>query len=182
VADYKWTMSSFNPGVPQPGEYNRAFGGYVDKARPFADPVLRLNEQLHDLLSLLRPLDTTQQHHRYAAGKWSVKELLGHLIDTERIFAYRALRVARADPTPLPSFEQDPYVAAAEADRCDWGEILEEFEHVRRASILLLRHLPEAAWTQTGTASGAPISVRALAYIMIGHVEHHLEILRERYL
>ena len=108
--------------------------------------------------------------------------MLGHITDTERIFAYRALRVARNDQTPLPSFDQDPYVAASEAERCDWSELLEEFEHVRRASILLLRHLPQTAWTRTGTASGAPVSVRALAYIMIGHVEHHLDLLRERYL
>jgi uncharacterized damage-inducible protein DinB len=175
-------MSAFLPGLPQPGEYNPSFAGYVNKARPFAAPVQKLGEQLRELLSLLRPLEPTHQHHRYASGKWSVKELLGHLIDTERIFAYRALRVARGDPTPLPSFDQDPYVAAAEADRCDWNELLEEFEHVRRASILLLRHLPETAWTRTGTASGAPITVRALAHIMIGHVEHHLDILRERYL
>lgn len=175
-------MSSFNPGVPQPGEYNRAFGGYVDKARPFADPIPKLDQQLHDLLSLLRPLDAGKQLYRYAPGKWSVKELLGHIIDTERVFAYRALRVARADQTPLASFEQDAFVAAAEIEPCDWSELLEEFEHVRRASILMLRHLPEAAWARTGTASDAPISVRALAYIMIGHVEHHLEILRQRYI
>jgi len=99
-------MSSFHPGVPQPGEYNHSFGGYIDKARPFADPIQRLNEQLHELLSLLRPLDAGKQLYRYAPGKWSVKELLGHIIDTERVFAYRALRVARADQTPLASFKR----------------------------------------------------------------------------
>jgi uncharacterized damage-inducible protein DinB len=169
-------------GLPQPGEYNPDFAGYIDKARSFADPIQKLDEQRREVLSLLRPLDAEEQLHRYAPGKWSVKELLGHIIDTERIFAYRALRVARADQTPLPSFEENAYAAASEAERCDWNELLDEFEHVRRASILLLRHLPEAAWTRMGTASEAPISVRALAYIMIGHVAHHLEILRERYL
>ena len=108
--------------------------------------------------------------------------MLGHVIDAERIFSYRALRVARADQTPLPAFNQDLYVPAAEADRCDWTELLEEFEHVRMASILLLAHLPEAAWQRTGTASNYPISVRALAYIMVGHVEHHLDILHKHYL
>lgn len=175
-------MSAFNPGLPQTGEYNPAFAGYVSKARAFAAPIDRLEQQLHELLSLLGPLNSDKRLYRYAPGKWSVQQILGHLSDTERIFAYRALRVARADQTPLPSFEQDGYVVASEVERCGWTELLAEFEHVRRASILLLRHLPEAAWTRTGTASGAPISVRALAYIMIGHVEHHLEILRQRYL
>jgi uncharacterized damage-inducible protein DinB len=175
-------MSAFSPGVPQPGEYNPFFAGYVDRARSFPDPIQKLSEQRNELLSLLRPLDRNQQLHRYAPGKWSVKELLGHIIDTERIFAYRALRVARADPTPLASFEENAYAAAAEAKHCDWGELLDEFDHVRQASILLLSHLPQAAWTRTGTAGDAPISVRAMAYVMIGHVAHHLDILRERYL
>jgi uncharacterized damage-inducible protein DinB len=174
-------MSTFQPGVPQPGEYSPALAGYIGKAKPFADPIQKLNEQLAEVLSLLRPIDQVKQHHRYAPGKWSVKEVLGHLIDAERIFAYRVLRVGRTDQTPLPSFDENVYAAASEAERQDWNEMLEEFEHVRKASILLLRHLPEAAWTRTGTASGAPISVRALAYIMIGHVAHHLDILRERY-
>ena len=174
-------MTPFNPGIPQPGEYNPAFAGYVSKARSIADPLKKLEEQRQELLSLLRPLGSEKQLYRYAPGKWSVKEMVGHIIDTERIFSYRALRVARADQTPLASFEQDDYVAASGLERCDWSELLDEFDHVRRAAILLLRHLPEAAWSRAGTASDAPITVRALAYIMIGHVAHHLEILRERY-
>jgi hypothetical protein len=175
-------MPSFNPGIPQSGEYNPAFAGYVGKAQSFADPVQKLDEQRRELLSLLRPLSGEQQLHRYAPEKWSVKQVLGHLIDTERVFAYRALRVARGDQTPLPSFEHDDYVAASEVESSDWVELLEEFDHVRQASTLLLRHLPETAWRRSGTASGAPVTVRALAYIMIGRVEHHLEILRQRYL
>jgi hypothetical protein len=175
-------MAFFHPGFPQPGEYNPAFGGYVSKAESVADPIEKLIAQRDDVVSLFQPLGADKQLYRYAPGKWSVKEVLGHITDTERIFAYRALRVARADPTPLPSFEQDGYVTASEVERCDWNDLLNEFEHVREATILLLRHFPEAAWGRTGTASGAPITVRALAYIMIGHVEHHLEILRQRYL
>ncbi len=175
-------MPSSHPGIPQPGEYNPAFAGYIGKAQSFADPVEKLDEQRLELLSLLRGLSPEKQLYRYAAGKWSVKQVLGHLVDTERVFAYRALRVARGDQTPLASFEQDDYVAASEVEACDWAELIEEFEHVRQASVLLLRHLPQAAWTRSGTASGAPITVRALAYIMVGHVEHHLEILRQRYL
>jgi DinB superfamily len=178
----KLSMGSFNPGFPEPTEYNPAFAGYVGKARAVSDPIQKLTDQMQVLLALLGPLDANQQQFRYAPGKWSIQEVLGHIIDTERIFAYRTLRVARADTTPLASFDQDPYVAASQVERCEWSSLLEEFEHVRRASILLLRHLPPAAWTRTGTASNAPISVRALVYVMIGHVEHHLDILRERYL
>ena len=108
--------------------------------------------------------------------------MLGHLTDTERVMAYRAMRIGRADQTPLASFDENTFAAAAEADRADWSDLLDEFNHVRRATILMLRRLPEPAWIRIGTASDAPISVRALAYIMIGHVAHHLEILRERYL
>jgi len=108
--------------------------------------------------------------------------MLGHIIDTERIFAYRALRIGRGDPTALPGFDENIYVQAAEVERCDWGLLLDEFIHVRRASILLLTRMPESAWLHTGTASGMSISLRAMVYVMIGHVAHHLDILRERYL
>jgi len=168
--------------APEPGEYSLFFAAYVAKARAFADPVARLGDQLGDVHSRLAPLPEAVQLHRYAPGKWSVKEVLGHLIDAERIFAYRALRIARADATPLAAFEENGYVAAAEIERCPWPELLEEFEHVRQAGILMLRHLPPAAWLRIGTSSGAPLSVRAVAYVMVGHVEHHLEILRQRYL
>ena len=108
--------------------------------------------------------------------------MLGHIIDAERVFAYRALRIARADPAPLAGFDENSYVVAAQAEQCDFGELLAEFEHVRKSSVLLLRRLPEAAWTRAGISNDAPVSVRALAYIMIGHVAHHLGILHERYL
>jgi hypothetical protein len=175
-------MSAFLPGIPEPGEYKPAFGGYVGRAVSFSDPVQKLTDQLEEVLSLLRPLDAKKQAHRYADGKWSVKEVLGHLTDTERVMAYRALSIGSGDLTSLPSFDENAFAAAAEADRADWSDLLDEFTHVRRATILMLRRLPKAAWVRVGTASDAPISVRALAYIMIGHVAHHLEILRERYL
>ncbi len=108
--------------------------------------------------------------------------MLGHLIDTERIFAYRALRIARADATPLPGFEENAYVASAHSEAVPWDELVEEFETVRAATILLIKHFPEDAWLRMGTSSGQPISVRALTHVMIGHVEHHLDILRDRYL
>src|SRR5260370_3503945 len=175
-------MTAFIPGLPQPGEYNPAFAAYIGKAQSFADPVEKLKDQIDDVLRVLRPLDAAMRLYRYAPGKWSVQEMLGHIIDAERIFAYRALRIARADQTPLASFEENDYVVAAQAERFDWSELLAEFEHVRKSSVLLLQRLPESAWVRTGTANNAPISVRALAYIMIGHVAHHLGVLRERYL
>jgi len=174
-------MSTFAPGLPQLTEYHSGFSNYVGKARSFSDPLQKLTEQLDEVLALLGPLDAVAQLYRYAPEKWSVKQILGHLTDTERIFAYRALRIARTDETPMAGFDENRYAGASEVERCDWKELLEEFEHVRRASILMLRHLPQAGWTRTGTANEAPMSVRALAYIMIGHVAHHLEILRERY-
>ena len=175
-------MPAFLPGRPQPSEYHAAFAGYVAKAESFEDPVAKLTAQLEELLGLLAPLHAEKRLHRYAPGKWSVQEVLGHLTDAERIFAYRALRIARGDATPLAGFDENAYVAAAEAERCDWNELLLEFEHVRRSSVLQFRHLPEAAWAAMGTSNHAPVSVRALACIMIGHVTHHLDILRERYL
>lgn len=175
-------MTGFQPGIPQPGEYNPFFEGYLSKSRAFADPIQKLREQQDEVQALLRPLSVEKQLYRYAPEKWSVKETAGHLIDTERILGYRALRIARGDQTPLPGFEEAAYVTAAETERCDWGELLEEFSHVRQASVLMWRHLPEAAWLRTGTSNNSPISVRALAYVMIGHVAHHLAILRERYL
>lgn len=108
--------------------------------------------------------------------------MVSHLIDGERVFAYRALCVARGDQTPLPPFEENSYAAAAQSELCDWDELIEEFELVRKASVLLFRHVPESAWLRTGTVYGSTTSVRALAYIMIGHVAHHMDVLRGRYL
>jgi hypothetical protein len=171
-----------NPGHPQPNEYGAFFAGYLSKAQLIDDPIAALELQLDDVLSSLRPLAAEKQMHRYAPGKWSVKEVVNHITDAERVFAYRAMRVARNDQTPLSSFDERPYVEAAEADRVEWNGLLDEFELVRNSSIQLLRNLPDAAWTRIGSASGAPISVRAMALIMFGHVAHHMDIVRERYL
>jgi uncharacterized damage-inducible protein DinB len=117
----------------------------------------------------------------YAPGKWTVKQVLGHIIDAERIFSYRALRIARDDNTPLPGFEQDDYVANADFNSLSLTELLQEYSAVRRATILLFRHLPADAWTRRGTASDNEVTVRALAYIIAGHDQHHYRILCERY-
>ncbi len=175
-------MSAYLAGFPEPNEYGAPFAGYVAKARPFANPIAQLKLQLDGILALLRTRDRTLWLHRYAPGKWSLQELLGHMIDTERIFACRALRIARGDTTPLPGFDQDPYVIAAEADQCDSHNLLAEFEYVRRSTILMCTNLPDAAWTRMGQVGGAPMSTRAMIYITLGHAAHHVEVLRERYL
>lgn len=175
-------MSSFAPGFPEASEHSAGLSGYLGKARGVTDPIGALAAQLDEVKALLGPLDASKQDHRYAEGKWTIKEVLGHLIDCERVFAYRALRIARNDKTPLPGFDENLFAAESDHARCDWAELLEEFAHVRRASISMLRHLPKEAWTRTGTSNDSPLSTRAVAFVMIGHVTHHLDIVRERYL
>ena len=119
---------------------------------------------------------------RYAPGKWSVKEILGHLNDTERIFAYRALRISRGDQTPLAGFEQDDYVRNGPFARHPLEDLIEDYIAVRRATISLFRNLDEAAWTRRGVASENEVTVRALAYMIAGHELHHRRILEEKYL
>jgi hypothetical protein len=138
--------------------------------------------QIDETLALLRGLSEERATHRYAPGKWSVKEVVGHMIDGERIFGYRALRFARNDPTPLSGFDQEPYIASASFDACALDGLLDEFEHVRRGTVLMFRHLPAEAWLRQGVASDNPVTVRALAYIIAGHERHHVGVLRERYL
>ena len=119
---------------------------------------------------------------RYAEGKWSIKELVGHLIDTERVMAYRALRFARNDRTELAGFEQNDYIENSNFDACSLRELAREFELVRNANVLMFQNFSEEVWTRSGIASGNQVSVRALAYIIAGHELHHMKILRERYL
>ncbi len=129
----------------------------------------------------LRTIEPEQERHRYAAGKWSIRESVGHLADAERVFSYRAMRVARADTTPLPSFDENAYVRAARYDDIPLEQILGELMAVHASTILLFENLADAAWERMGTASEHAISVRALAYIIAGHELHHMNILRDRY-
>jgi hypothetical protein len=120
--------------------------------------------------------------YAYAEGKWTIKDVLSHLIDGERMFAYRLFRISRGDQTPIEGFEQDGYIENALSNRRSFAELLEEFSLLRRANLLLINNLTDAGWVRTGTANNVEISVRALIYIMAGHIEHHLGILKERYL
>ncbi len=166
---------------PATDEYASYYGKYVSLV-PRGDIVKILSEQLDSTLSVLRGIDKERAGYRYGPDKWSIKELVGHIIDAERIFAYRALRFARNDKTALEGFEQDGYIRYANFDACSLDELAEEFEHVRRSNILMLSHLEDEAWQRWGVASDAEVSVRALAYIMAGHVTHHIQILKTRYL
>lgn len=167
-------------GAPEPSEYAPYYGKYISLVP--GDVVAALEDQPHETLALLSGLSEEQADFRYAPGKWTVKEMLGHVIDTERIFAYRALRFARKDATPLASFEQDGYVLAGDFGGRRLADLIDEFVCVRRSSVWLFRSLSPEAWMRRGIASENPISVRALAYIIAGHELHHRRILREKYL
>jgi uncharacterized damage-inducible protein DinB len=166
---------------PQATEYAPYYQKYTALV-PEGDVVETLRSQLEQSLQTLRSLSEEQAGGRYAPGKWSIKEVIGHMIDSERVFSYRALRFARGDSTPLPGYEQDDYVSAGKFDSRTLPELIEEFEQVRRATLCLLRSFDDEAWLRRGLANETEVSVRALAYIMAGHETHHMQIVRERYL
>jgi hypothetical protein len=165
---------------PDAGEHAPYFSRYIDLV-PAGDVLGVLRSQIDGTLAELRGISDVDSLRRYAEGKWSVREVVGHLADAERIFAYRALRFARKDRTPLAGFEENDYVPAARFDARDWGGLIEEYGAVRRSSLYFFEGLDGEAWERRGVASGKEISVRALAYIMAGHELHHMRILRERY-
>ena len=167
-------------GPPDPEEYASYYGRYISLVQG-ADVLRTLDSQRRQMLLLLSGRDEAEGDFRYASGKWSAKELLGHVCDTERIFAYRALRIARGDRTPIEGFEQDDYVRNGPFARAPLAEIIEDYIAVRRATITLLRNLDETAWSRRGVANQNEISVRALAYIIAGHELHHRRILEEKY-
>jgi len=166
---------------PDATEYQSYYGRYISLV-PGPDLTRALDHQSTLSLPFLRAIGEAKSLYRYASGKWSIKEVLGHLIDAERIFTCRALRFARRDPTPLPGFDQDPYVAAAHFDSNPWDDLIAEFEHVRRSTILFFRALSPDDLLRFGTASQNAVTVRALGYIIAGHELHHMAILRDRYL
>lgn len=174
-------MTTLTINRPEETEYLPYYGKYVSLVAG-EDVLAALSGQLSGTLALLRGIPESQGNFRYAPDKWSIKELVGHMIDGERIFAYRALRFARNDKTPVPGFEQDDYISNASFDACALADLAAEFESVRRATIFLFRHLDGEAWMRRGIASESEVSVRALAYIIAGHELHHAGILRDRYL
>ncbi len=171
---------TFNIARPEPGEYAPYYEKYISQI-PGGNILTTLDAQRRQTLLLLSGKDEEDGNFRYAPGKWSVKEVLGHVCDAERIFAYRALRISRGDQTPLPGFEQDDYIKNGPFGRVALEEIVEDYIAVRRATLTLLRNLDEAAWARRGTASNNPVTVRALAYMIAGHEVHHRRILEEKY-
>ena len=166
---------------PQSSDYAPYYGKYVMLV-PDGDFLEILETQLREMKLLLEPLSEAQADFRYAPGKWSIKETLGHVNDAERVFSTRILRIARGDQTPLPSFEQDDFVRVSNAASRKLSDLLEEFTAIRRASIALIRSLDDASWLRRGTASGQGVSVLAIAFIIAGHSLHHRNIFMEKYL
>jgi hypothetical protein len=167
-------------GRPEPDEIPSHYLGYIKRV-PELDPVIACASQIEETATLLRGLSETDAMYRYGRGKWSIKEVIGHLADTERIMSYRALRIARADATPLASFDENAYVPMAMFDGRSLADLVGELRTVRAATLALLRTFDADAWRRRGTASGKPVSVRALAFTIPGHERHHVEILRMRY-
>jgi hypothetical protein len=163
---------------PGETEYAPFFAGYMALV-PEEDVLAVLEGQVGELLSL--PVRSEKETYRYAPGKWSVREVVGHMADAERVFGYRAFCISRGEKASLPGFDEDAYVARSSFDTRPLRSLVEELCAARRANLPLLRAAGEEAWRQTGTANGKEVSVRALAFIMAGHVRHHLKVLRERY-
>ncbi|MFL5480995.1 MAG: DinB family protein [Gemmatimonadaceae bacterium] len=171
------------PGAIRPAtdEYLAYYSRYIQRV-PDGDILSTLSNQIGETLGLLRGLSESAATYRYAPDKWSVNEMVGHVIDTEKIFSYRALRFARGDKTPVPGYEQDDYVRNSSFNSYPLSELASELETVRRSTLYFFRHLEDEAWARRGLANNAEVSVRALAYIIAGHELHHREMLRTRYL
>lgn len=166
---------------PDPAEYNAYYDRYVALV-PAGDIIALLSVQVDDTVALVRELSEEQALHAYAPGKWTIKEVLGHIMDAERVFMHRALRFARRDETPLPGFDENAYVPAGEFNTRPLASLIAELTAVRRASVAFLAGLPHAAWERRGTANGFAVSVRGLAWIAAGHELHHRAIIAQRYL
>lgn len=167
--------------ILQPGEYGAYYTHYIDLAKGLA-LIDGLKKSQEALVSFLERIPEEKQVFSYAPGKWTVKELLQHIIDAERVFAYRAMRFARHDSTDLPGFDHDAYVQPSRANRRSLNDLLEEYELQRASTIALYKSFTDEMLVQIGRANGMPMSVRALGFVLIGHETHHCNIIKERYL
>lgn len=168
--------------APTSEEYASFYGDYVQRAARRDDIYAALSLQIDEVHAVLDSLSEPQACFKPGLSEWSIKEVIGHLNDVERVFSYRLLRISRNDPTPLPGFEQEDFVRAADFDSAPLRDLLCEFEYLRRANALAVQHLSEAAVDRRGTASGMAVSARALIYMLVGHVDHHMASLQEKYL
>ena len=162
-------MSHFLPGRPEPKEYDPAFEYYISRV-PETDIYQALEEQL------------AEETYRYAEGKWSVREVVGHMIDSEHVFGYRALCVSRGETVSLPGYDQEAYGKHSNDHEVPLKELQQEFEFLRKSHILFFKHLSESGWRRMGVANDNQVTARAVAYSMVGHVRHHMQVLKERYL
>jgi len=165
---------------PRENEYASFFARYVALV-PETDILAVLEQQVEEIRRLAASVPEERESFRYAEGKWSIREVLGHLVDGERVFGHRAFCISRGEQAALPAFDENQYVAAARSDAIPLRELVDELALVRRSNLQVLRRLAPPEWERVGTASGHPVTVRALAWVMAGHPRHHVDILRERY-
>jgi DinB superfamily len=168
------------PRRPNPSEFNQRFTRYMELV-PEDDILNALTQQLQATMDLVHQIPESLVDYRYAPGKWTTREVIGHVLDTERILGFRLLTFARGDETPLVRADEELYVRHGQFSRYPLNEWMEEYSLSRRSNIELMRHLPAEAWDRTGTVSDLPISVRAIAYFMVGHERHHIQIIRYMY-
>jgi hypothetical protein len=168
--------------MPRPAttEFAPFFASYIARV-PETDPLPALEAQPAELLTLADRVAPEDELYRYAPDKWSVRQVMGHLADTDRVMGYRAFCIARGEQQPLPGFDEDAYVARADSDDRPLKELAHEFAAVRQANLWAIRRWTDEHWGRHGTANGRTLSARAIAYILVGHVRHHIALLRERY-
>ncbi len=168
-------------GRPEANEFASYYSVYIDRIAS-DDVVTVLENQLIETVNFLQAISEEQSLYRYAPDKWSMRQLLNHVNDTERVFLFRALWFARSFPDELPGYDQEVGAATANADDYSWASHVQDFRAVRESTLTFFRNLPDDAWSRSGIASGNRVTVRALAYILAGHVSHHLAVLQEKYL
>lgn len=166
---------------PNPGEYDPFYTGYIELV-PEGNIVQILSEQIRETIHMLNGLSEDQSQFSYESGKWTIKEVLGHMADTERIMAYRLLCIARGETISLPGFEENLYVQNAAFNEQSLQELLENLYVIRQSTTNLLKGLKEVAWVRKGNANHSEVTVRAIAYIIAGHEKHHRNILKDRYM
>jgi hypothetical protein len=165
---------------PNDTEYAAFYARYVALV-PEDDILAVLDAQVEEIRRFLAPVSAERETYRYAEGKWSIRQVIGHLIDGERIFGYRAFCFSRGEQAALPSFDENEYVAAARSHAVPLRDLVDELDLVRQANLTVLRRLDAREWARVGTASGKPVSVRAIAWVLAGHPRHHVRVLREKY-
>jgi len=165
---------------PRPDEYDRAFERYVSRV-PETDVLPALERQPKEVVEALVGVPKEREGFRYAPGKWTIREVVGHIVDAERVFGYRALAISRGERASLPAFDEDDYAKRAGHGERSVASLLDELACVRAGHVLLLKNLDDDAWGRFGTANALPITPRAIAYILVGHVRHHMAVLAEKY-